>query len=233
MYDLTARIVDADDLPVNLVIVSTWARTGWNVIKPNLLIDATATRDVTAWQQLRGRAMRALRTWTNDCYRLLVLMRGDERLDGKVAAEVLPDLTRPAQGLRTIPDELRERLLSPTPDGLSTEERTQVALGLMLGRNKVTHIYELVKAAGSGRQVEYVRAQRAWRRREPIARKHAYESAVDPFGGGVVRGVGHAPLVVAEDPRTDLPAALGQRVAEAIDGLDPKIVSGWLSAADR
>ncbi len=36
MYDLTARIVDAEDLPVNLIIVSPWARTGWNVIKPNV-----------------------------------------------------------------------------------------------------------------------------------------------------------------------------------------------------
>ena len=76
MYDWTARIVDADDIPVNLVIVSTWARTGWNVLKPNVLIDATATRNVTAWQQLRGRAMRAPQTWTNDCYRLLVGLRG-------------------------------------------------------------------------------------------------------------------------------------------------------------
>lgn len=67
-YDLTARIVDSDELPVNTIIVSTWARTGWNVIRPNVLIDATATRDVTAWQQLRGRSMRAMRTWTNDCY---------------------------------------------------------------------------------------------------------------------------------------------------------------------
>ncbi len=74
MYDLTARIVDAAELPVNLIIVSTWARTGWNVITPNLLIDATATRDVTAWQLLRGRAMRALRTWDNSCYRLVLLL---------------------------------------------------------------------------------------------------------------------------------------------------------------
>ena len=42
-YDLTARIVDSDELPVNTIIVSTWARTGWNVIRPNVLIDATAT----------------------------------------------------------------------------------------------------------------------------------------------------------------------------------------------
>ncbi len=61
MYDLTARIVDAESLPFNMIIVSTWARTGWNVIRPNVLIDATATRNITAWQQLRGRAMRAMR----------------------------------------------------------------------------------------------------------------------------------------------------------------------------
>jgi hypothetical protein len=40
--------VDAEELGVNRVIVSNWARTGWNVLKPNLLVDATATRDVTA-----------------------------------------------------------------------------------------------------------------------------------------------------------------------------------------
>jgi hypothetical protein len=62
MYDLTSRIVDAESLSINMVVVSSWARTGWNVITPNLLIDATATRDVTAWQQLRGRAIRARRT---------------------------------------------------------------------------------------------------------------------------------------------------------------------------
>ena len=43
----------------------------------------------------------------------------------------------------------------------------------------------------------------------------------------------HAPLIVAEDPRTDLPSALGRRVEAAIEGLDPRIVRGWLEAADR
>jgi hypothetical protein len=233
MYDLTARIVDADELPVNLVIVSTWARTGWNVIKPNLLIDATATRDVTAWQQLRGRAMRALRTWTNDCYRLLVLMRSDTGLDGGLTPEVRDELVAPAEGLPSIPDGLRERLRNGDGEPLTSGERAEVALGLLLGRNKVTHIYELVKAFGSGRQVEYLRADRAWVRREAIARKHTYETAVSPEDGRVVRGAAHAPLVYAIDPRSDLPAALGRRVAEVIDGLDPMVVRGWLAAADK
>ena len=114
MYDLTARIVDADDLRVNLVIVSTWARTGWNVLKPNVLIDATATRDVTAWQQLRGRAMRAPRTWTNDCFRQLAILASGQ--DGAVGAN---------ESMRA---------------------------DLIMSRNKVTHIYELIKAFGSTRQ---------------------------------------------------------------------------------
>ena len=78
-YDLVARVVDARVFPVNVVIVSSWARTGWNVHRPNVLIDATATRDVTAWLQLRGRAMRPKATWTGDASeRLLGLVSGEE-----------------------------------------------------------------------------------------------------------------------------------------------------------
>jgi hypothetical protein len=233
VYDLTARIVDAEELPVNMVIVSTWARTGWNVIRPNLLIDATATRDVTAWQQLRGRAMRASRQWTNDCYRLLMLMRGGETLGREVPAEVREAIVAPARGLRTIAEELRGRLLAGREGTFSDEERQQVAVGLLLGRNKVTHIHELVKAFGSARQVEYIRPAKRWQRHEHIARKHAYESAVDLSTGRLAVGVAHAPLVYAEDPRTDLPEALERRVGEVIDGVDPLIVAGWLAAADR
>jgi hypothetical protein len=91
-YDLTARIVDSDELPVNTIIVSAWARTGWNVIRPNALIDATATRDVTAWQQLRGRSMRAMRTWTNDCYRLVLLLMGSRPMGPEGAGGLPPDV---------------------------------------------------------------------------------------------------------------------------------------------
>jgi hypothetical protein len=215
MYDLTARIVDADDLPVNLVMVSTWARTGWNVLRPNVLIDATATRDVTAWQQLRGRAMRAPSTWTNDCYRLLSGLRGDG-LGDEVPAELADDLAA-------------ARAAAPSDD----RDGDGLAIGLVLGRNKVTHIYELVKAIGGARQVEFDRGTRTWGRREPIARKHAHESSVDPFSGRLAVGVAHAPLVYATDPRSDLPGELGQRVAAVIEGLDPTVVRGWLEAADR
>ncbi len=97
MYDLTARIVDAEGLPVNMIIVSPWARTGWNVIKPNVLIDATATRDVTAWQQLRGRAMR---TWTNDCYRLVLLLMGSKALGLDESKELPEDVVAAFEELK-------------------------------------------------------------------------------------------------------------------------------------
>jgi hypothetical protein len=104
---------------------------------------------------------------------------------------------------------------------------------LLLGRNKVTHIYELVKATGTARQVEFDRRTRAWQRREAIARKHAYEAAVEPFGGALVRGAGHAPLLYHADPRTDLPEDLRSRVVEAIRDRDATVVAGWLAASDR
>jgi superfamily II DNA or RNA helicase len=229
MYDLTARIVDADRLGVNLVIVSTWARTGWNVLKPNVLIDATATRDVTAWQQLRGRAMRALRSWTNDCYRLLLVLAGDapDADSADLVARVLGDV----EGLPPDLDALRRRALEVGVAALTSQERQALRVGVILGRNKVTHIYELVKAFGSTRQVEYDRKLRTWRRREAIERKHAYEHAVDIRSGEVVRGVQHAPLVYESDPRTDLPDALRACVAETIRDRDPAIVSGWMAAS--
>jgi superfamily II DNA or RNA helicase len=219
MYDLTARIVDAEELPVNLVMVSTWARTGWNVLRPNVLIDATATRDVTAWQQLRGRAMRAPATWTNDCYRLLAGLRGDGLGDG-----VPPELSALLEAARSA---------APETEDAGAGRDGALAVGLVLGRNKVTHIYELVKAIGGARQVEYDRTARTWGRRESIARKHAHEASVDPLHGGLATGVAHAPLLYAADPRTDLPTDLEARVGDVIDGLDPRAVRDWLAAADR
>jgi hypothetical protein len=229
MYDLTARIVDAEPLGVNLVIVSTWARTGWNVLKPNVLIDATATRDVTAWQQLRGRAMRALRSWTNDCYRLLLVL-ASESPDADSA-----ELTeRVLGGIDPLPDALealRLRALQNGVQSLTADERQTLRIGVILGRNKVTHIYELVKAFGSTRQVEYDRKLREWRRREAIEHKHAYERAVDIRSGKVASGVEHAPLVYQADPRTDLPEALCTSVGDTIRERDPAIVNGWLEAS--
>jgi superfamily II DNA or RNA helicase len=246
MYDLTSRVVDAESLPINMVVVSSWARTGWNVISPNVLIDATATRDVTAWQQLRGRAIRARRTWSNDCYRLIMALIGSQ-MGGLVEQEALPEDVRDvleqverepaaialdAQLLALLAGVVsEEQAAAIQAQGLShlTEaERTQIAIALMRRYNKVTHIFELVKAYGATTQVEYNRTARAWQRRENIALKHEFEVAVNPFTGQKLTGAGHAPLVYAADPRADIPAELQQHLAEAISGTDDVIVSGWL-----
>jgi hypothetical protein len=79
-------------------------------------------------------------------------------------------------------------------------------------------------------QVEYDRPNRVWQRRESIARKHAYETSVDPFTGEIVAGVQHAPLLYASDPRTDLPEDLQTRITDVIRDRDELIVNGWLNA---
>jgi len=261
MYDLTSRIVDEESLQVNLVIVSNWARTGWNVIQPNVLIDATATRNLTAWQQLRGRAIRALHTWTNDCYRLLVVLDGHEHLHATTSGEAVdqapahatslgvpPESKDPDGGeasldvsllalLKTVtPEETFDRIQSQTGENgeglqaLSANEREALAMRLVQSRNKVTHIYELVKAYGSSSQVTYNRAERAWERREAIAAKHEQEVAVNAFTGEKTAGIGHAPLVYASDPRTDLPADLQGHLIGAIANSDEIIVRGWMES---
>jgi hypothetical protein len=145
MYDLTSRIVDADSLPVNLIIVSNWARTGWNVIRPNLLLDATATHDVTAWQQLRGRAIRAWHSWTNDCYRLSTVLMGHHLIsseDDDAEQEAGEDgqlddgLLALLEGIA--PPKQRKLLAAEGADALSERQRVNLTVSLARGRNKVT-----------------------------------------------------------------------------------------------
>lgn len=236
-YDLTARIVDSDQLPVNTIVVSTWARTGWNVIKPNVLIDATATRDVTAWQQLRGRSMRAMRTWNNDCYRLVLLLLGTRPI-GDGSDGISPDLDEHDGAVARDLDEAMEAVLRsahiPLPANgyriteLDPERRRQIVTQLMLERNKVTHIYELVKAYGSTMQIRYNRGEKRWDRIEALVQKHAREHAVNLFDGVYCAGEGHAPMVYAGDPRRDVPSALSKHLTETLQDRDATIIGGWL-----
>ncbi len=261
MYDLTARIVDAPELPIDLIIVSSWARTGWNVISPNLLIDATATRDVTAWQQLRGRAMRALRTWDNACYRLVLLLLGNHGLDTQGDGILPDDVAIALEDLReesaapgtldaaartvlreahhvalhghgehsvTISTTLAKKIEQGIVSNFTQDEREQLVIELMLARNKVTHIYELVKAYGGRPQLHYDRTARVWERTESIAAKHAREYSVNPLNGVYSAGAGHAPLIYVEDPRKDVPSELSAKLAGIIGACDPVIVNGWL-----
>jgi len=221
MYDLTSRIVDAESLPVNLVIVSSWARTGWNVITPNLLIDATASRDVTAWQQLRGRAIRAWKSWTNECYLLETILlntAADMRLDASLL-KLLKEIA---------PSDQYEQVANSGLDSLSSQQRHDLALSLMKKRNKITHVYELIKSYGAGSQVTYDRDSGNWQRKEAIAIKHAKEISVNPFTGVKSKGDEHAPLVYREDPRSDLPQIIQEELVERLKGSDDKILNGWL-----
>jgi hypothetical protein len=249
LANLAATITILLFRPFKLVIVSNWARTGWNVIRPNVLIDATATRDLTAWTQLRGRAIRALRSWTNDCYRLLVVLDGHDYLESEgddPDAEPEPEQTERSQAqlysdllalFSTVAsEEMVERVdthyseYGSAVDALTAEERDEMAVRLVRAHNKVTHIYEMVKAYGSGSQVTFDRSRRAWVRREAIAAKHWQEIATNPFTGEKLAGPGHAPLVYAEDPRNDLPTALQEHLAQAIADSDEIIVQGWMGA---
>ena len=225
-------MVDADSLPVNLTIVSNWARTGWNVIRPNLLIDATATRNVTAWQQLRGRAIRAWRSWNNDCYRLLSVLVGHHMLAEVETVE--QDDPYLDDRLMSLLDSIaskdqRQRVLAGGVHALQPEERQKLALKLMEERNKVTHIYELVKASGSTSQVIYERNEKIWQRRENIAEKHSHEVSVNPFSGEKSAGDEHAPLIYASDPRSDVPTELQDHLRQRIRGCDDRIISGWMA----
>jgi hypothetical protein len=229
------------------VIVSSWAGTGWNVIKPNLLIDATATRDVTAWQQLRGRAIRAKRSWSNDCYRLIIALIGSQinalsKLDDVPddVIQVLGKFNRKnTNGLldqnlwqllaEVTTTETLNRIKSEGLPSLTIEERTSIAIELVNRYNKVTHIYELIKAYGSTSQVEYNRQKQSWERRSSIAAKHQYETAVNAFTGEKASGDEHAPLLYVEDPRSDLPSELQDYIQRKIEGSDKKIITGWLN----
>jgi hypothetical protein len=258
MYDLTARIVDAEDDLVDMIIVSPWARTGWNVVKPNLLIDATATRDVTAWQQLRGRAMRAMRSWTNECYRAVLLLMGSRALglhDGiSLPEDVVTDYRELLSKTAIVPvldgalkamllaahrqfpvegqeeDTLAGKIEGCDISAFTPEERQQLVTELMLARNKVTHIYELVKAYGATIQVHYDRPDKRWVRTDAIAAKHDLEFAVSLLTGQYGSGQEHAPLIYAGDPRRDVPSALQAHLRETLRGADPRIVGGWLAA---
>ncbi len=232
MYDLTSRIVDAPSLPVNLIIVSNWARTGWNVITPNLLIDATATHDVTAWQQLRGRAIRAWRSWTNDCYRLETILLDNDPLafaaDHEPHADPVWDEALSGLLKEIATPRQYKKIMNEGLHTLATEKRHQLAVKLLETRNKVTHVYELVKAFGSGSQVTYDRTEHLWHRKDGIAAKHAREVSVNPFTGVKSQGDSHAPLVYVNDPRHDLPIELQEKLTAVLHGADDNIVNGWL-----
>lgn len=130
--------------------------------------------------------------------------------------------------LKVFTPDQHKRLLAGGVAALSDEERCQLAVGLMKQYNKVTHIYELVKASGSTNQVIYDRDQKVWLRRENITAKHNLEVSVNPFNGAKSTGDIHAPLIYFQDPRSDVPDELQRHLLYSITGCDEVIVSGWM-----
>ena len=117
------------------------------------------------------------------------------------------------------------------PDCLNNMEKLQLAMELLLTRNKVTHIYEMIKAYGSSPQVTLDRGTKNWNRTPSIAVKHGREYSVNPHSGKYGRGEEHAPLIHAGDPRANLPSKLRKQLFSALQECDPRIVKGWLDTA--
>ena len=191
-----------------------------------------------SWQQLIGRAIRARRTWTNDCYRLLTLLTGHhlqledddfDEIEQASHGDGTLDESLQALLLEIAPPDLQDRVTHGLPADLSHEDRHRLAIALAEKRNKVTHIYELVKAYGSDIQLEYDRTDRVWHRREAVAAKHAQDISVNPFTGQKGYGDDYAPFIYAEDPRTDPPETLQARLEELLPGRDETIIDGWLA----
>ncbi|NHJ32051.1 MAG: DEAD/DEAH box helicase [Asgard group archaeon] len=256
IYDLVSDFLDSEELPIQLVFVSSWARTGWDVRTPDILIDATATRDVTAWQQLRGRAMRALESWTIDCYRTISILLGKRGSADKIIQRLPPEMqenflkiqkefapkeefTPPMIELliksindAKIPSEdkvhLRTKINSGNISKFSTTERMKLIIYLMLSQNKVAHIFEMVKASGSTRQVEYDKRSGIWRRKASIAKKHREEPILPVPGSKRSRGKYIAPLIYSKDPTADTPSEIRSTLSNLLDGLDQDLLDDWV-----
>jgi hypothetical protein len=128
----------------------------------------------------------------------------------------------------------RDRLLGKIKkgnlDNFTEAEKEQLAIELMLAKNKVTHIFELVKAYGSTTQVRLDRVSGQWRRKGNIALKHIHEYSVSPLSGEYGPGEAHAPMIYFGDPRENLPSKLKRHMIKELKGRDPLIVNGWINA---
>jgi hypothetical protein len=202
--------------------------------------------------------MRPAKEWSIDCARLVGLLTGapesvtaevedaapaDDHMLGvagtlDAAARTMLNEVAVAAGSRTaagmtVADadgSLARAVESGRIGGVAADVRLQLAAELLLTRNKVTHIYELVKAYGSNPQVHYDRARHEWVRVDRIAAKHRLDMAVDPLSGRLVAGVEHAPLLYGRDPRLDVPHELRARLEQVLRDCDPAIVKGWLTS---
>jgi hypothetical protein len=130
-------------------------------------------------------------------------------------------------------DRLLQETVAKSGDETGADRREDITVSIMLSQNKVTHVYEMIRAFGSQAQVRFDRRRGGWLRADAIAGKHWREFGVRAADGSYLAGPEHAPLIYASDPRRDSPPELQRRLAEHLSGADERIVRGWLRAARR
>ena len=199
--------------------------------------------------------MRATSTWDKACYEIMMLLVGSrmgdlvEQTDSSSPSEAdknvhaykqldkttIKLLLQIHKEARKITDyspssKLRQKIIEGDLTQFTDSEQEQLAIEMMLVRNKVTHIYELIKAYGSSTQIRAVKHTEKWRRIDSIAAKHTNQYSVNPFTGKYSKGENHTPLVYYNDPRDYSPEGLREYLATQLVGCDPRIVQGWFDA---
>jgi len=124
--------------------------------------------------------------------------------------------------------QLKTKLNSGKITKFSTTERMKLIIYLMLSQNKVAHIFEMVKASGSTRQVEYDKRTGIWRRKAAIAKKHREEPILPVPGSKRSRGKYIAPLIYSKDPTADTPTEIRSTLSNLLDGLDQDLLDDWV-----
>jgi hypothetical protein len=195
--------------------------------------------------------MRAQKTWNREAYELMMRLLGYSDVDNESESKLISKLEgSEIQILLDVLEEKRKEIRNldytvENPPDLSNklnkgdlsiftkEERLLLSVYLMEARNKVTHIYELIKAHGTNSQIRYNRRTNLWQRKNQIARKHSRSYCVNPFTGECSVGEGHAPLVYLEDPREHSPSQLKLHLARKLRQKDPIIIRGWIDAVSK
>jgi hypothetical protein len=200
--------------------------------------------------------MRALETWTIDCYRTISVLLGEKGRANEILERLPPEMQENFNKIRKefkqkeelnptmidllnasideakLPSEEKVILKSKVNSGdfkqLSTMERMKLIIYLMLSKNKVAHIFEMVKASGSTKQVELDKKSGIWRRKASIAKKHKEEPILPVPGAERRRGKYMAPLIYSEDPTADTPSEVRSTLKTLLTGLDEDLLDDWV-----
>ena len=200
--------------------------------------------------------MRALESWTIDCYKTIAILLGRQSSANKIIQKLPTEIQKNFQKIRkdfarkdelsdlmiellfvsidesNLPPEQKVSLKSRVKTGkitnLNTNERMKLIIFLMLSKNKVAHIFEMVKASGSTRQVEYDKRKGVWKRKAAIAKKHRDEPILPVPGAERSRGKYVAPLIYSNDPTVDTPSEVRDTLKNILTGLDENLLDNWV-----